>query len=210
MFLSYLSILILLAISFHIVLMIVGIPVSLIISAFSRTERSRFWSAFINMIIINVIYSGFIGLITKEFTLQYIKTNSWAYGVSGFVFTVYMLFSNTYDKMKNNPDWDDSSGIGYGVITGAGIGSLVALFVYPIVYLYPDMLLSVDSVNIMVILVLAFGMWLNDYWFVRLFLIVAACAYIVNIGFISMMGIGIIFMSLLSKIKTMLNINKAA
>ncbi len=191
MFISYLAALILLGFAFRFVLAIISIPLALLTAALSgdSEDRVHLGSIAFNQGSISLLYSAYIALITLLFTSNASVSPTWPYFLAGLVWVFFRLGSNAAAKSEERGEfglWQTTEQ--EAAATGAAIGVLVGLVAYPVFYLAPQVALFIPGAEWFLTSSLKFGLWLSHFWIVRVILLFTVGGYILNAGFMALIG----------------------
>lgn len=113
-------------------------------------------------IIFQVIISGLIAIFTKSFVLHNSIEFSWVYMIMGFVFVNILTWPNTlyFIRNINNP-------LEAIRAKGSIYGSLIAFVAYPIIYLFPAIILTIPGSYTLFSWLLVIYSWLYSFWILR-------------------------------------------
>lgn len=191
MFLSFLAGLVLLSFSFRLLLIIIGLPLELIFAFLSRNRdvRTGTLSVIINQVILSVVFSGFIAIICLLYASHPSIQHSWFYATCGFIATFLALSSNVQNKRQEIQDssaWTTPEG--EGAFQGAGIGLLAGLVAYPVFYNVPQIVGVIPGAVSFFEWTIRLADWLTEFWIVRAILGLTIVGYVLNAGFMALIG----------------------
>jgi hypothetical protein len=126
------------------------------------SEKYVYLSVILPPIIFQIIISALIALATKSFILHNSIESSWAYMVLGFVFINILTWPNTlyFIRNINNP-------LEAIRANGSIYGSLIAFVAYPIIYLFPAIILTIPGAYPLFSWLLVIYNWLYSFWILR-------------------------------------------
>jgi hypothetical protein len=145
---------------FGIINLLLGIAFNIFIDIGS--EKRAYLLIILPPIIFQIIISGLIALTTKIFILHNSIESSWICIVLGFLFINIVTWPNTlyFIRNVNNP-------LEAIRAKGSLFGSLIAFVVYPIIYLFPAIILTIPGFYTLFSWLIEIFNWLNLYWIFR-------------------------------------------
>lgn len=173
------------------VLALISIPLALFSAALSRHSEGpvHLISIAFNQGMISLLYAAYIALITLLFTSSEAVSVAWPYVVTGMIWVFFALGSDAAGKSQEAGQvalWQTPEP--QAAATGAAIGVLVGLVAYPIFYLLPHLVLVIPGAEWFLTSSLSFGVWLGQFWIVRLILLFTVGGYLLNAGFMALFG----------------------
>ena len=145
---------------FSIINLLLGILFNILIDIGS--EKRAYLSIILPPILFQIIISGLIALFTNSFILHNLIEWPWIYVIMGFVFVNILTWPNTlyFIRNINNP-------LEAIRAKGSIYGSLIAFVVYPIIYLFPAIILIIPGARTLFSLLLVIYNWLYSFWIFR-------------------------------------------
>lgn len=195
MVLRFLAGLSLLNLSFWILVMVVDLPIVVGLGFLTRdgNDRHRVWSAIFNNAVTAVVFSGCMATATSIYvSAQPRIEHFWFYGVCGFLLTSYVLFEAAKFERRRARDpgyWlYRPSGEQEEEADAAGVAAFAGVLAWPVLYNWPGILTVVPGAVSFFTYVIRFANWLSGFWVVQLLLALVLLGYIVNVGFVALIG----------------------
>ncbi len=191
MFLQFIGSLILIGFVMRFVVGVLAIPLAVVAAALSRyeDESSAFWSAAMTQAVLCITYAGFLALVSLAYASDPTVRHPWLYSTVGFVATYLALGSNAYEIRKELAgSWSTPSTDTLGGVQGAGIGVLLGLLAYPMIYVWPVLFTAIPGAATLLRWTLLGADWLLQWWIVRIALSLGVLSYLLNAGFMALVG----------------------
>lgn len=191
MLITYLAALVLLGFAFRALLAVIAIPLALLSILVSRRadDRMQLWSVVFNQGIIALLYTAYIAIITLLFTSNEVVSVSWPYFLIGMVWVFFTLGSNAAAKSQERGEfglWQTPEQ--EAAATGAAIGVLLGLVGFPLFYNMPELVLIIPGADWFLSWSYNLGLWLSQFGIVRLILLFVVGGYVLNTGFMALVG----------------------
>ena len=191
MYLTYVAALVLLGFAFRFVLALVAIPFALFSATLSKHSEGpvHLISIAFNQGMISLLYAAYIALITLLFTSNEAVSSAWPYFLTGLIWVFFALGSNAAGKSQEAAQlalWQTPEQ--EAAATGAAIGVLVGLVAYPLFYFLPQLALVIPGAEWFLTSSFRLGVWLGQFWIVRLILLFTVGGYLLNASFMALIG----------------------
>lgn len=198
MFVEFLGMLVLLGFAFRLLSALVGLPFAAAVVLLDRVRGrdDAGHSVAVNHAFQCVVYAVMMGLLTAAYVAWQGVAHGWIYGVTGWIWTYFMLGSNAHAKSKatSDPSGFMQTPMEAAVSQGAGIGLLIGLALFVVVYNWPSAVGVIPGSRSLILLTLRLADWLLAFWIVRIALGFVVIAYVINFGIMILFG-GVLLIS---------------
>ncbi len=192
MFLEYIGILVVLGFAFRLLSALLGLPFAAALRLLHRYqgEGGTARSLAVNHAFQCVVYAVLLALMTAAYAINRGVTHTWVYATLGFLWTYFMLGSNAHEKGRatSDPLGMIQTPEEAAVREGAGLGLGIGLILFIVVYNWPPLVMFIPGVPTFIEWTVRVADWLISLWIVRIVLGFTLLGYVLNFGFVILVG----------------------
>jgi hypothetical protein len=191
-FLEYIGILVVLGFAFRLLSALLGLPFAALLMLLHRYQGpdATARSLAVNHAFQCVAYAVLLALMTALYATDRGVTHTWAYATLGFLWTYLMLGSNAHEKGRatSDPLGMMQTREEAAVREGAGLGLGIGLILFIVVYNWPAVVTFIPGVPLFIEWTIRVADWLVGFWIVRIVLGFTVLGYVLNFGFMILVG----------------------